>query len=108
MLLAGVALLSAQAPPAGSCEGIGRPQFLPSVPEASGIAVAGGALWTHNDSAGPVLFRLDASGRATSVAVAGAEVRDREDLAAAACGAATCLYIADIGDNRASRERITI
>lgn len=101
--------LSAQAPPpVASCEPLGRQVFLPAVPEASGIASADGALWTHNDSDPPALFRLDASGRPASVAVPGAVMTDWEDLAAAACGNGTCLYIADIGDNRASRERITI
>jgi hypothetical protein len=108
--------LTAQAPsPAGTCEPIGRPQFLPAVPEASGIAIAGGALWTHNDSDAPVLFRIDATGRAAAITVVGAEVRDWEDVASASCAAFAgsevaepCLYIGDIGDNRRSRQRITI
>jgi hypothetical protein len=87
---------------------VGRPLLLPAVPEASGIASAGGALWTHNDSGVAEVFRLDASGRSTALAVNGAGVRDWEDLASGACPAGTCLYIADIGDNRGSRERITV
>ena len=86
-----------------------------AVPEASGIALAGGVLWTHNDSNAPVLYSIDASGRALPVTVAGADVRDWEDLATGLCSAfakATagkgCLYIADIGDNQESRERLTI
>lgn len=94
--------------PASSCEQVGRQQFLPAVPEASGIAQADGALWTHNDSDAAVLYRLDGAGRATPVAVAGANVGDWEDLASAPCLDGTCLYIADVGDNRASREHITI
>ena len=43
--------------------------------------MAGGVLWTHNDSDAPVLFRIDASGRAMPVTIAGADVRDWEDLA---------------------------
>jgi hypothetical protein len=81
---------------------------MPAVPEASGIAQAAGVLWTHNDSDGPVLFRIDPGGRVTPVTVAGAQVVDWEDIAAGSCRGAECLYIADIGDNRASRERITI
>jgi len=65
-------------------------------------------LWAHNDSDAPVLYRLDGAGRATPVTVVGADVRDWEDLASAPCHTGTCLYIADIGDNRASRERVTI
>lgn len=101
--------------PASACTPVGRPQFLPAVPEASGIAHAGGVLWTHNDSGAPVLYSIDASGRPMAVTVAGAEVRDWEDLAAGPCpgfAEATagegCLFIADIGDNQESRERITI
>jgi hypothetical protein len=97
------------------CEQVGRAAFLNSVPEASGIAYAGGVLWTHNDSDAPVLYRIDRSGRAAPVTVAGADVRDWEDLAAGPCpgfAEATagegCLFIADIGDNQESRERITI
>lgn len=103
--------LTAQAP-APTCKPIGRAQFLSGVPEASGIVEAGGSLWTHNDSGPPVLYRIDGSGRPTAVTVAGADVRDWEDLAVGTCinGSAggTCLYVADIGDNRGSRERITL
>ena len=42
------------------------------------------------------------------MAVAGANVQDWEDLASAPCRVGSCLYIADVGDNRESRERITI
>jgi hypothetical protein len=101
--------------PASGCEQVGRAEFLASVPEASGIAYAGGVLWTHNDSDAPVLYRIDRSGRAAPVTVAGADVRDWEDLATMPCPAfakATagegCLYIADIGDNQEARERITL
>ena len=100
-------------PPQSACEQVGRPQFLPAVPEASGIALAGGVLWTHNDSDAPVLYRIDRSDRPAPVTVAGADVRDWEDLVTAPCAGNTsagepCLYIADIGDNQETRERITI
>jgi hypothetical protein len=116
VVVAAALALNAQAPsPAASCRLVGRPQFLPTVPEASGVAAAAGALWTHNDSDPPVLFRMESGGRVTPVAVAGAEVRDWEDVASASCPASAkgttgeaCLYIADIGDNRGSRQRITI
>jgi hypothetical protein len=108
---------AAPQPPESACEQVGRAHFLPSVPEASGIAYAGGVLWTHNDSAAPVLYSIDAAGRAMPVAVAGADVWDCEDLATGPCGGPAsanatarqaCLFIADIGDNQESRERITI
>jgi hypothetical protein len=112
VVVAAVFALSAQgSPPAQTCRPVGRPQLLPAVPEASGIAEAAGAWWTHNDTDGPVLFRLDGSGQATPVTVSGATAGDWEDLAAAGCPTAVgdrCLYIADIGDNRGSRQRITI
>lgn len=108
-VMVAAAVLSAQPQsPAGSCMAVGRPQFLPAVPEASGIAQAGGALWTHSDSDAPVLFRLDASGRATPVTVAGAAVQDWEDLGVATSKGRESLYIADIGDNRGARQHITI
>ena len=101
--------------PAYTCEQVGRPVFLPAVPEASGIAYAGGVLWTHNDSDAPVLYRLDASGQTSPVTVTRAGVQNWEDIAAGTCHASAeatatqaCLYIADIGDNRELRERITI
>jgi hypothetical protein len=113
LILASVAI-SAQAPSGtATCRAVGRPQFIAGVPEASGIAQAGGAWWTHNDSGAPALFRLDGSGRPTAVSVDGVQVRDWEDLASGPCsgGAKTserCLYLADIGDNRGSRDHITI
>jgi hypothetical protein len=55
-----------------------------------------------------VLYSIDASGRALPVTVAGAGLVDWEDVVSGPCGTGTCLYIADIGDNRESRERITI
>ena len=101
--------------PSRACQQVGRALFLPAVPEASGIALADGVLWTHNDSDAPVLYRIDRSGRPAPVTVAGADVRDWEDLAAGPCpgfaeaaSEGNCLFIADIGDNQESRERITI
>jgi hypothetical protein len=110
------ACASGQPPtPTSGCEQVGRAEFLPSAPEASGIAEAGGVLWTHNDSDAPVLYRIDRSGRAAPVTVTGADVRDWEDLVSAPCAAAgtasageACLHIADIGDNQESRQHITI
>jgi hypothetical protein len=87
---------------------MGRPLLLPAVPEASGVAQAAAALWTHNDSGAPVLFRIDPDRRVTPVAVTGAAAVDWEDIAAGSCSGAECLYIADIGDNRLLRQRITI
>jgi hypothetical protein len=105
------------------CKPAAKPQFLANVPEASGVALSnrdGTMLWTLNDSGEPQLFGFDPSGKSAHVAVTGAELRDWEDLALAKCGGLAkargnqasdggdCLYIADIGDNNASRKRITV
>lgn len=83
-----------------------------AVHESSGLALhAGGdALWTHNDSGEPVLHLVGTDGTARGrVRVAGATVTDWEDVAAGPCpGGGRCLYVADIGDNQASRPRITL
>jgi hypothetical protein len=81
--------------------------------ESSGLAQSRrnpGLFWTHNDAGNdPDLFAVDADGRLVQrVRVAGAELVDWEDIAAGPCDAGTCLYVGDIGDNSAERERITI
>jgi hypothetical protein len=80
--------------------------------ESSGLALnAGGdALWTHNDGGAPVLFLVGMDGTPRAkVRVAGARVRDWEDLAAGPCpGGGRCLYIADIGDNDKVRPGIVL
>jgi hypothetical protein len=95
---------------AASCRPVGPPRLLPNVPEASGIAIGSGSrtAWTHNDSGRPVVFRVDGEGQPTPVLISGADVRDWEDVAIGKCPAGTCLYIADIGDNRGSRPHISI
>ena len=95
-------------PKTGSCAPVSVPQRLADVREASGVAVGRFGLWTMNDSGEPLLYRLDAAGGSSRVSVAGAAIRDWEDLSIGQCAEADCLYIADIGDNRASRDRVTI
>ena len=88
---------------------IGR---LPDLPEASGLALSRnqpGVVWAHNDSGQPVIFAVGTDGALRArVKVAGAEVDDWEDIAAGPCPQGSCLYIGDIGDNKADRPRITI
>jgi hypothetical protein len=83
-----------------------------AVHESSGLALAGGgdALWTHNDSGQPLLYRVGFDGRLRGqVSVINARVADWEDIAAGPCpGSGRCLFVADIGDNSASRANITI
>jgi hypothetical protein len=85
---------------------------LPGLPEASGVAASRrtpGVLWAVNDSGAPILHVLSTNGvEAGRVRVAGAEVDDWEDVSVGACPRGTCVYIADIGDNRAHRDHVTI
>jgi len=82
------------------------------VREASGLApsrVTADVLWSHNDSGEPVLYAIGLDGRPRGrVRVTGAAVDDWEAIATAPCPAGSCVYIADIGDNNAQRQRITI
>jgi hypothetical protein len=108
VVLATLALAAQSQPVTNTCAPLGRQVLLPTVPEASGVAQAAGALWTHNDSDGPVLFRIDSGGVVTPVTVSGANVVDWEDIGTGTCSGVECLYIADIGDNRSARDHITI
>lgn len=94
------------------CSVAGRAALPGDLDESSGVAVdeAAGMLWSHNDSGGdPVLYATEAEGRlAARVAAVGASNVDWEDIEIAGCGDGTCLFIADIGDNDAEREHITV
>jgi hypothetical protein len=80
-----------------------------SVHESSGVAAAGGVLWTHNDSGDPLLVAVGMDGALRgAVRVTGAAVQDWEDVAEGPCPGGRCLYVADIGDNQAARPRITV
>jgi hypothetical protein len=84
------------------------------LPEASGLAASSrlaDLLWSHNDFRGdPALFALNTRGAVTArLSLVGATATDWEAIA---IGPGPCparsLYIADIGDNAAVRERITV
>ena len=96
----------------GPCTADSTRVVLSAVPEASGVAVSRrtpGLLWSMNDSGEPRLVAFDASGAMKArVRVTGATTDDWEDLASAPCRQGSCLYIADIGDNRTSRRTITL
>ncbi len=85
---------------------------LADLPEASGLSVSRrtpGILWSHLDSGPPVLFALDTRGSVKGkVRVEGVKTDDWEDVAVGSCGSSSCVYIADIGDNQASRKGITV
>jgi hypothetical protein len=103
----------AAAQASGVCRVAAAPVPLPAdAAEASGVAAGrrtAGVLWTHNDSGDPLLLAVGTDGSARGrVRVDGASVEDWEDVAAGPCPAGSCLYVADIGDNKAERQRITV
>jgi hypothetical protein len=101
-----------QSTAAPQCKPSGSLAPVPELPEGSGLAASRrtpGRFWSHNDSGDPVLFALDLNGKVTGrVRVAGATVEDWEAVAVGPCPAGSCIYVADIGDNDAERERITV
>jgi hypothetical protein len=109
---------SAAAPAAG--QSAAAPQCKPAtslvqvreLPEGSGLAASRrtpGRFWSHNDSGDPVLFALDARGAVTGrLRLTGAKVEDWEAVAVGSCPGDSCIYVGDLGDNDAERDRITI
>jgi hypothetical protein len=112
IVLVGVPRLDSSPAEVASCRAEGGLVRVPDLSEASGLAAsvrAPGRFWSHNDSGEPVLFALDTGGRlAGRVTLSGVTVEDWEAIAVADCPAGTCLYVADIGDNDAKRDRVTI
>lgn len=83
------------------------------VRETSGLAQSRrepGIFWTHNDAGnGPELFGLDTAGQVVRrLTLDGVEAVDWEDIESGGCEGGDCLFVGDIGDNDADRERITI
>lgn len=97
---------------AHGCRITGEPVRLEGLSEASGVAAshrAPNVFWAHNDSGDPLLFALDGQGTILGrVRVTGAKVDDWEDIDVGPCPQGWCVYIADIGDNGGTRDRITI
>lgn len=97
---------------ATACHGGSLIARLTELPEASGLAASQSdpnLLWSHNDSSGPFVVGIghDGSVRAR-VRVTGAVVENWEAITTGPCPGGSCLYIGDIGDNRAIRSRVTI
>jgi hypothetical protein len=94
------------------CAPAGELRRVPELVEGSGVAASRrvpGRLWAHNDSGAPVLFALSQDGSVTGrVRLEGASVEDWEAVAVGPCGTASCVFVGDIGDNDASRDRITV
>jgi hypothetical protein len=97
---------------AAACGSVSVIARLPDIPEASGLAVSrsqSGLVWTHNDSGTPVLYAIGTDGVVRGrVEVRGAAVDDWEDVASGPCPQGTCLFVGDIGDNKAARPRIVV
>ena len=94
---------------------IRRGELPPVLDEASGLTSSrwsADRLWAHNDSGDEArLFAIDRSGSLqATVTLDGAKAKDWEDIARGPCGPAdaarSCLYIADIGDNKEKREKV--
>ncbi|CAN5887733.1 hypothetical protein BH11MYX3_BH11MYX3_40620 [soil metagenome] len=85
----------------------------PGAAELSGLVASHtvpGLVWTHNDSGdGARLFAVSTTGIARGVGtLAGATATDWEDIAWGPCGSASCLFVADIGDNALGRTSVQI
>ncbi len=81
--------------------------------EASGAVRStrnGNAFWSQNDSGNEAdLFAYDSTGASLGVArVTGARNRDWEAIAMGPCTDGFCVYIGDVGDNGARREKVAI
>jgi hypothetical protein len=90
--------------------------FAAGLSETSGVAVSRrhpGVLWVHEDSGSdPVIHATNTRGADLgSWRVTGAAARDWEDIAPGPCPSApsaSCLYIADTGDNDEKRRDVTV
>ena len=83
------------------------------LPEASGLAISAqysGRLYHINDSGNqPIVVMTDRTGRTQGqFRLKDMKFVDTEEMALGPCGKVTCLYIGDIGDNRADRDSVEI
>lgn len=87
-----------------------------AIDESSGLAASrrhDGRFWTHNDSGGEArVFLIDHSGESGGVLdLEGVEATDWEDIAVGPCesgGDRSCIYVADVGDNKRGRRSVSI
>lgn len=112
-IAAGVAPVHTDSAPPGVCEHPDSMHALPdAVHEASGVALSRNApdiLWVHSDAGGPRVVAVTPQGEVRgTVRVAGASAENWEDLASGPCAEGSCLFVADIGDQDATRARVTV
>ena len=119
-LLPLVLLIGCAPPPPGTeirqPEQVRQPGFFRDWPvgESSGVITSRtmpGRFWTLNDSGNaPVLFSFDSTAAEPVgfVDLSGATNVDWEAISAGPCAPSWCLYVGDIGDNRAVRPSVTI
>jgi hypothetical protein len=107
--MGGMGLSSGQC---GLCAAYGAPAQTGTVGPSelaslSGLAVSRlqpDIFFAHDDHDSPVVFALDLQGREHArITLQGATASDIEDIAIGPCGAQTCIYLGDIGDNSAQR-----
>lgn len=85
----------------------------PRLAEVSGVAPSRtqlGVFWVINDSGNPPdLLAVDSTGTLLGgIPLRDVPNTDWEEIALGPCGTATCLYIADTGDNRERRSEVAI
>jgi hypothetical protein len=62
----------------------------------------------HNDGNAAEIFAIDRAGKAVAVIRINAKITDFESIHSAPCSGGHCLYLADIGDNSASRSDVVM
>ena len=102
------------------CDTFGSAQRLGRLPEglveASGIVMSrthDRVAWLHNDSSyDPIIYgvNVDSGALVATLRLDGAPARDWEDISLGPCGDgdATCIYVGDIGDNRATHTSVRV
>jgi hypothetical protein len=112
LIMAAPGLAQPRPAAAPQCRVSGAPVPVAELTEGSGLAASRtvpGRFWSHNDSGMPVLFALDSQGKVTGqLRLEGAAVADWEAIAVGPCDGGSCIYVGDIGDNEAERDRITV
>jgi hypothetical protein len=77
----------------------------PVLKESSGLVVAGGKIWTQNDSGDPVLYSIDKTGKIKDAIYIGSKNKDWEDLTKDDAGN---VYVGSIGNNANKRNDLEI